>query len=98
MKFRGKPVVVEASKVVEVGGVFVPRNADGTGPPVLHLKLEGGHSVVVTREQARVAPAVGDYWVTHEGDRAYLLPREVFEHEYERVDEIFEVAAMARAV
>ena len=77
MKYRAKPVTVDALKIAATH----PRENDGAGLP---LVLEDGSTVVATPEMtARMEPVACDYVVTQEDGYVYLNPKAVFERKYE---------------
>lgn len=78
-RYQGKPVVVEAAEITEVGEL----NSDGS----MWVWFEDGSEKLATPEMlSRISPAVGDYWVVAaqaDGDYEYLNPKAVFEAKYE---------------
>lgn len=90
MKYRAKPVVVDAHLIVSVGKVFevttVQPNGSIDEEGSCHLALSNGDNVVAQPAMlARMTPAVGDYWVIQEDGYVYLNPRDVFLRKYDAI-------------
>ncbi len=90
MKYRAKPVVVDAFEIVSVGPAFpcdtVQRDGQVDKEGSRHLALKNGQNVIATAEMlARMTPVPGDYWVIQAGGYTYLNPKDVFEGKYEPI-------------
>lgn len=80
MKYRARPVIVEASIIVGRG----PIEKDGS----MMLELDDGRKVRATASMmSRCFPNLNDYWVIQEDGYAYLNPRDVFERKYQPLEE-----------
>jgi len=79
MKYRAKPVIVDAYKITAV----VPSTLQGA----YKLTLDDGETaaqVEATPEMtARFTPKLGDYWIVQSDGYTYLNPKDVFERKYE---------------
>lgn len=82
MKYRAKPVIVDAFAIKHIKGAEgVPGKT-----PIYHLTLDSGEEVIATSEMtARMEPKPGDYWVIQSDGYIYLNPKEVFERKYEKI-------------
>lgn len=81
--FRGKPVLVTAGSIVEVGEPA----ADGSCTVTLE---DGSVKTAYPAMLSRITPQLGDYWVIQsqaDGEYEYLNPKDVFERKYEPVEE-----------
>lgn len=77
MRYRAKPVEVEAHKIAKVGT---------TGAEGLRLYLDNEMWVTATPAMlSRMNPAEGDYWVIQPDGYIYLNPKAVFERKYEPI-------------
>lgn len=77
MKYRAKPIIVEAFKITGVGA---------SGQKGIPCTLENGQSVYASPGMiARMTPQPGDYWVIQSDGYIYLNPKAVFETKYEVV-------------
>ena len=78
MKFKARPVIVEAFKILFTG----LKKKDGNVP----LTLENGEHVEATPEMLCRMPdktvRQGDYWVIQPDSYVYLNPKDVFERKY----------------
>jgi hypothetical protein len=102
MKYRAKPVEVNAYRIQAVGdltpcrecelGNVAPHPEDSARLLVIQTPNERGYEettdVTATHEMlARYTPVPGDYWVVQADGYVYLNPKDVFERKYEPMDE-----------
>jgi hypothetical protein len=76
MRYRAKPVLVEAFIIIAAG--LIERD----GSMVCHL-ASGEMKVADKGMLARYIPEPGDYWVRQADGYEYLNPKDVFEGKYE---------------
>lgn len=89
-KYVARPVEVEAFRIAKIEDLQVTVREAVSGSNFLvefgiaHiLLLENGERVQATEAmQARMTPAVGDYWVIQSDGYIYLNPNDVFERKY----------------
>lgn len=79
MKYKAKPIVVDAFKIVSVGSLTENGNVNIATDDGVDRKADAPML-------SRISPVEGDYWVIQEDGYEYLNPKETFERKYEPVE------------
>jgi hypothetical protein len=81
------PVLVNATRILEVTDITDRGEGKAQSSPDLMLRLEDGRNFEANMSMtSRFVPVAGDYLVTQEDGYEYINPKDVFERKYTAVE------------